>query len=222
VLVAVGSTRTVEFIANNPGDWAMHCHMTHHVMNQMGHQIPNMIGVKPGNLDQKVRSLLPEYMTMGPTGMGDMGDMGMAVPPNSIPMVGGQGKYDYITMGGMFTILKVRENLKNYDEDPGWYATPNGTLASLAASDVLRKNRIAADGSSAPKPPMGTLKAPPAASTQPADPMRGHDMKGMEGMRMGAATTQVTQLYTCVMHPEVISDKPGKCPKCGMKLVPKK
>jgi multidrug efflux pump subunit AcrA (membrane-fusion protein) len=27
--------------------------------------------------------------------------------------------------------------------------------------------------------------------------------------------------YTCIMHPEVISDKPGKCPKCGMELVPK-
>jgi hypothetical protein len=28
--------------------------------------------------------------------------------------------------------------------------------------------------------------------------------------------------YTCTMHPEVIMDKPGKCPKCGMKLVPMK
>jgi hypothetical protein len=28
--------------------------------------------------------------------------------------------------------------------------------------------------------------------------------------------------YTCPMHPEVISDKPGKCPKCGMTLVIKK
>lgn len=28
--------------------------------------------------------------------------------------------------------------------------------------------------------------------------------------------------YTCTMHPEVVQDKPGKCPKCGMKLVPKK
>ena len=30
------------------------------------------------------------------------------------------------------------------------------------------------------------------------------------------------QHYTCVMHPEIVSDKPGKCPKCGMELVPMK
>jgi hypothetical protein len=30
------------------------------------------------------------------------------------------------------------------------------------------------------------------------------------------------QKYTCLMHPEVVTDHPGKCPKCGMKLVPVK
>jgi len=30
------------------------------------------------------------------------------------------------------------------------------------------------------------------------------------------------KMYTCSMHPEVISTKPGTCPKCGMKLVIKK
>ena len=29
-----------------------------------------------------------------------------------------------------------------------------------------------------------------------------------------------TQKYSCPMHPEVITDSPGNCPKCGMKLVP--
>ena len=48
VLVAIGQSRTIDFVADEPGDWAMHCHMTHHVMNQMGDKFPNMIGVKPG------------------------------------------------------------------------------------------------------------------------------------------------------------------------------
>ena len=29
-------------------------------------------------------------------------------------------------------------------------------------------------------------------------------------------------IYTCVMHPQIRSDKPGKCPICGMQLVKKK
>ena len=31
--------------------------------------------------------------------------------------------------------------------------------------------------------------------------------------------TTSTKKYTCTMHPEVVSNKPGKCPKCGMDLV---
>ena len=151
VLVPVGSTRTIEFVADEPGDWAMHCHMTHHVMNQMGHGLPNMVGVQPGALDTKVRKLLPGYMTMGQTGMADMGEMGMAVPKNSIPMLGGAGKHDYITMGGMFTILKVREKLQNYN-DPGWYDNPPGTLAMNATEDELRRDGIDVKGPSQADP----------------------------------------------------------------------
>jgi len=71
--------------------------------------------------------------------MADMGEMGMPVPRNSIPMVGGPGKHGYIDMGGMFTIVKVRENLTSYD-DPGWYENPPGTLASLASNDELQRD----------------------------------------------------------------------------------
>jgi manganese oxidase len=139
VLVAVGQTRTLEFIADNPGDWAMHCHMSHHTMNQMGHGVPNLVGVEKGNLDKKVRAFLGGYMTMGDTGMAGMGEMAMKVPRNSLPMVGLQGKHGYIDMGGMFTIVKVRENLTSYD-DPGWYDSPPGTLASLASNEELTRD----------------------------------------------------------------------------------
>jgi hypothetical protein len=141
VLVPTGSTRTIEFVADQPGDWAMHCHMTHHVMNQMGHGLPNLVGVDPGKLDDRVRKVIPGYMTMGHTGMGDMGDMGMQVPANSIPMVGGKGKHDVITMGGMFTILKTRDGIRGY-QDPGWYDAPPATIASVAAAADLRRDGI--------------------------------------------------------------------------------
>jgi multidrug efflux pump subunit AcrA (membrane-fusion protein) len=38
---------------------------------------------------------------------------------------------------------------------------------------------------------------------------------------ISSGDTAQARRYTCIMHPEVISDKPGKCPKCGMELVPK-
>jgi hypothetical protein len=142
VLVPVGSTRDIEWVADVPGDWAFHCHMTHHVMNQMGHDIPNMMGVKTDTLDNKVRRLLPNYMTMGQHGMGDMADMGMQVPRNSIPMLGGPGQFGTIDMGGMFTIVKVRDTLTSYDVDPGWYTNPRGTVASLASDAELRADGI--------------------------------------------------------------------------------
>ena len=147
VIVPVGTTRTVEFIANNPGDWAFHCHMSHHVMNQMGHGTPNLIGIDTGELDRKVRSFLPGYMTMGQDGMAEMGDMGMRMPPNSVPMVGAPGPHDYITMGGMFTNIKVRESLGDLTPASGqdfsyggWYENPPGTQALPATPDELRRD----------------------------------------------------------------------------------
>jgi len=142
VLVAVGTTRDVEFVADEPGDWAMHCHMTHHVMNQMGHGLPNMIGVDTSKVGARAGKLVPGYMPMGQHGMGDMAEMGMPVPKNSIPMVGARGPHDYITMGGMFTILKVRdEDIGDENKDPGWYQNPPGTVA-----DVARKEDMDRDG----------------------------------------------------------------------------
>jgi len=38
--VPVGSTAVLEVVADAPGDWAIHCHKTHHTMNAMGHEVP--------------------------------------------------------------------------------------------------------------------------------------------------------------------------------------
>lgn len=141
VLTPVGSTRSVEFVANEPGDWALHCHMTHHTMNQMGHGLPNMIGVERGDLDKKIKKILPDYMTMGETGMGGHAEhmQHMDIPRNSIPMLGAPGPFSYIDMGGMFTILKVREGITSY-QDPGWYKNPEGTVAVSATNEELHRD----------------------------------------------------------------------------------
>lgn len=43
-----------------------------------------------------------------------------------------------------------------------------------------------------------------------------------EGIADTAVSKTAVVSYTCTMHPEVVSEKPGKCPKCGMALVEKK
>lgn len=148
VLVPTGATRDIEFVADAPGDWAMHCHMTHHIMNQMGHEVPSVIGMDPTGLDDLIKPLLPDYMTMGVNGMGGMGEMGMPVPKNSIPMVGGPGPFGYIDMGGMFTVVKVRDSLN----DSEWYRHPEGSVAMPASKEDLARDGIdpSADKTSLP------------------------------------------------------------------------
>ena len=42
VLVGVAQSRGIEFVANNPGDWMIHCHLPHHMMNQMSSTVGKM------------------------------------------------------------------------------------------------------------------------------------------------------------------------------------
>ena len=128
--VAIGQMRAIEFDADAPGDWAMHCHKSHHTMNPMGHSVPNMIGVDQREVQQSISKLLPGYMVMGERGMADMGEMTMPLPANTLPMMTGEGQFGPIEMGGMFTVLKIRADQKANDyTDPGWYDFPAGTVA---------------------------------------------------------------------------------------------
>ena len=56
VLVGVAQARDIEFVADNPGDWHFHCHLPHHMMNQMASMVgPLMMshggGMRPGTME---------------------------------------------------------------------------------------------------------------------------------------------------------------------------
>ena len=139
--IGVGQMRAVEFVADNPGDWAFHCHKSHHTMNAMGHDVPTLLGVKQGDLMKKIGNLVPEYMPMGETGMSEMTEMAemmdMPLPENTLPMMTGTAQFGAVEMGGMFTTVKIREGQARNDyKDPGYFKHPKGTVAREVINDL--------------------------------------------------------------------------------------
>jgi hypothetical protein len=137
--IAVGQMRAIEFTAAAAGDWAFHCHKSHHTMNAMSHTVPTTLGVDSSDLASKITSLVPDYMSMGRAAGGGAGgggaaggamQMQMPRPDNTLPMMAGAGPHGAIEMGGMFTVMKIRADLARGDyRDPGWYKAPAGSMA---------------------------------------------------------------------------------------------
>jgi manganese oxidase len=108
--IAVGQMRQLEFVADEEGDWSLHCHKSHHTMNAMGHGVPTVIGVDHRGVVKKITDLVPDY--------------------NTAPMMTGDGPFGAIGIGGMFSLVKVRKDEKAGDyKDPGWFKHPAGTVA---------------------------------------------------------------------------------------------
>jgi FtsP/CotA-like multicopper oxidase with cupredoxin domain len=138
--VAVGQMRQIEVVCTDPGDWALHCHKSHHTMNAMGHGVPTLIGVDHTGLAGPLQRAVPEMMVMGERGMKDMTEMSMPLPDNTAPMMNGQGPFGAIGMGGMFSVLKVRDQLpKDWKpgQDIGWFQHPKGTVAREWTGELL-------------------------------------------------------------------------------------
>ncbi|MFO0751558.1 MAG: heavy metal-binding domain-containing protein [Myxococcota bacterium] len=66
------------------------------------------------------------------------------------------------------------------------------------------------------KTPTDTATAPPTTTAPPMTMAHDHHEASDDAVAPAAAATK----YTCSMHPEVVMDHPGRCPKCGMTLVP--
>jgi FtsP/CotA-like multicopper oxidase with cupredoxin domain len=158
--VAVGQMRQLEFVADEEGDWALHCHKSHHTMNAMGHGVPTMIGVDQQDMVGRIANLVPGYMAMGDRGMAGMAAMQMPIPANTAPMMTGKGPFGSVEMGGMFSVVKVRRGQKAGDHsDPGWFRHPAGSVAYEVG------------GTSAHPPPEPPMHHHPGAAAMPVQNM---------------------------------------------------
>ncbi len=145
--IAVGQMRQLEFLADEEGDWAFHCHKSHHTMNAMGHDVPTLIGVEHRGVARQITRLIPDYMVMGERGMADMAEMEMPLPDNTLPMMTGAGPFGSVEMGGMFSVVKVRRDQKRGDyTDPGWFKHPEGTVAHEWTGPTAEPARFKSEG----------------------------------------------------------------------------
>ncbi|HEY6510646.1 MAG TPA: copper oxidase [Burkholderiaceae bacterium] len=166
--IAVGQMRQLDFVADEEGDWAFHCHKSHHTMNAMGHDVPTMIGVDHRQVARQITRLIPDYMAMSERGMHDMTEMEMPLPDNTAAMMTGTGPFGAVGMGGMFSVLKVRKDVKRSDYgDPGWYRHPPGTVAYEFTGTLPDPARVKAEGTGAMAPLARPTRAVEVAVRKP-------------------------------------------------------
>lgn len=98
VLVGVAQARDVEFVANNPGDWHFHCHLPHHMMNQMASMVGPLMMSHDGGM--RTGDMEPGMGIVGGSALGEsarpalgrtigLGAEADRVAPN-MPLSGGQ------------------------------------------------------------------------------------------------------------------------------------
>ena len=124
--IPVGAMRAYEFDAIHPGDWAIHCHKSHHTMNAMGHDVRNFIGVDKKAVRQTDEAhWCPTTCRWAAPAWPTWARWRCRCPTTRLPMMTGFGQFGAVEMGGMFSVVKVREGLASGDyKDPGWYKHP--------------------------------------------------------------------------------------------------
>jgi hypothetical protein len=138
VLVGVAQARVIEFVANNPGDWMLHCHLPHHMMNQMSSNVGKMTRTAGmpagGNMNAGMGMLrgtpgAPLGEDYGPAvgrglgGVGNSSDMASTNGPLSedkvmAAMSGMPHKMGSVQMGNMqVEVSPVANNVPNFPQD---------------------------------------------------------------------------------------------------------
>jgi manganese oxidase len=118
----------------------------------------NFIGADLKNLAQAVQRVVPDFHPMGAEGMAAMGTMEHPMPDNTLPMMTGFGQFGPIEMGGMFTLMKVREGLGANDYgDPGPYRHPERTVAHEIEAPAEEPVHRSAGWEQPPRRPRGRV-----------------------------------------------------------------
>ncbi len=160
--VAVGQMRAFEFDAIYPGDWAIHCHKSHHTMNAMGHDVPTLIGVDHRGLVRQISGIVPRLHADGRARNGGHGRDGDGTAR--------QHGADDDRPGPFRTARDGRDVLRGEGarrsgarrlQDPGWYEHPPGTIAYEHTGAAL-PGAQSAPVRSTPAPAPGARVPPPA------------------------------------------------------------
>ncbi len=172
VLVGVAQARVIEFDAKYPGDWMLHCHLPHHMMNQMvsmvgpmahaGHGLQTGGGMEEGmGVVRKGNALSSE---LGPSfGRG----MGMAESERLISNIagtrtghGGHGQYGAAAGGTATRVPGFPQDMwmvmddevakpETYGMAPGWTGAMQGMMTTVRVlppdkyDDIMRRLREA-------------------------------------------------------------------------------
>jgi hypothetical protein len=136
-------------------------------MNAMGHDVKTFIGVDKKQVAKTIKKLVPDYMPMGSNGMAEMGAMEMPMPDNTLPMMTGFGQFGPMEMGGMFSVVKVREGIaRDSYKDPGDYKHRAGTVAYEYQGIVTEPARKGPPPSGRPGAEFNVIKPGPSGGHQ--------------------------------------------------------
>ncbi|GAA3768810.1 hypothetical protein GCM10022270_32230 [Terriglobus aquaticus] len=190
VLVGVAQARDVEFLANNPGDWMLHCHLPHHMMNQMNSSTSrafsgdtltsngmisagaNGAGMKHGNATEQGAM----------AGMMMSGMNRLEIAPNANEVHG--FPQDAFMEGPLMNMDAMVDKPENFGLPPGWSENMQGMMTFVRVlpaeqyDEVMRRVAAHADGAKGHDDTPGMDHSMPAMDH--AMPGMDHSMPGMD------------------------------------------
>jgi manganese oxidase len=180
VLVGVAQARDIEFVANNPGSWMLHCHLPHHMMNQMSSNVGLMTRVPRGAM---------------PAGVSMENGMGMLTGEPGVPTGDDYGP----SLGRGMGVGSTNDQSTRNGPIAQQNAEKNSKMPGMPAMRVSRENgEIAPDANSVPGFPQDAYMEGPmmAMDEMVAKPENYGLPPGWSGFMQGMMT------YVRVLPPE--------------------